>query len=476
MMKRHRHTALLAVVRLLFSAACAHAATVTPAAATNYLFTTPLRPAHIRGLVMGVPPAYYVPRSEDWDWLAEACAERNALASVWVTNSWSTALVPEFGSWGVAETNRFYKWVTAVDAAGVTNVVVGYSLVTNSPPSEGAGAHVYDKSTPSLFAEDYWLDGEVPLLSGSRGVRGDANSHSHTNVTYSQSYSNVVTNAFSTITIPMTNGTVSVHTNAWTANVTVPGEIHAITNVYHAELVDFCLADSPRRFPRAFDGVPELPGRPYASFLPVQDVLSNYYARLRLTVRMSEPAIEVSSGGVRFYDETYYSDGEYYAHDGVFRDYFRFERSYDGIDRTINYRRYAKSYDAVLTTSLPSALVTLGGTERVTIEAAFRVADVTYRQSDNGNYTNFTVTVFRRVSFPEHLTVTGTYATVSIRDDVLAQVTADINAAGYGIPNLPAFNETLPPGQFFSEYYYYGRWPRYLLIYRIHPTSKFTDW
>lgn len=461
MMKRRSHIALLFAAGLLLWAACGHSATVTPASATNYYFSTPLRPAHIRGIVMGSPPAYYVPRSEDWDWLAEACEERNALASSWSTNDWSSALVPEFGSWGLAATNGLYKWVTAVSAADVTNVVIRYTLVTNSPPSRGAGAHIYEKSIPSIYAAENWLDGSASLLSGSRGVMSASLNQVYTNVTYSQSYSNIVTNAFSLITMPMTNGTVSVHTNSWTASVTVPGELQAVSNVYGAALVDFCLADTPRHFPRAFDDVPVLPA---LTALPMQDVFSNYYARLRLTVRLCETVQPVHSGKYQALEEYYYSDGSSYSSTVESDDYFYLDH-----DVGSNFRRYAKPYDAVLTTRFPSALVTLGGAERVTVAAAYRVGNLYYSRDA---YTNISATVFSRISLPEHLTVTGLYATVSVRQDALAQATADFAAAGNGIPNLPAFDSVSAQ---YREIFSYGA-PRYVLIFRIHPTSKFSDW
>ena len=437
-------------------------AAVTPASAADYHFSTPLRPAHIRGLVMGSPPAYYVPRSEDWDWLAEACEERNALATGSIPATKSTALVPEFGTWGLGETNRFYRWVTAVDVTGATNVVVGYNLVTNSPAARGPGASFRNGLDRPYLVSDYWLDGEVDLLSGTVSIPGRLGYAEFTNVIHTLTYTNAVTNAYSLITMPMTNGTVSVHTNKWTAEVSVPVE-YLTTNVYTAISEDYCQAVPTNRFPRAFDRVPELPD---SNALPVQEVLSNYYARIRSTARLGEyGGILYTNDYYRAVVDYYDSDGNLYTRETDSYNYFYFTRE------SANERWYAKPFTGPFTTKFSSALVTTGGAERVTIEAAYRVGTVFYYRGGAAP-TNLSATVISRVSFPEHLIVTGAYAQVSITEDALAQATADFNAAGHGIPALPALSDTSPgPRETFTYLQ-----PDYVIFYRIHPTSKFTDW
>ncbi len=450
-----------------FTHCTSHAAVVTPASAADYLFSTPRRPAHIRGIVMGSPPAYYVPRSEDWDWLAEACEERDALAlgHIPVTNVWSTALVPEFGLWGLGETNRFYRWVTAVDAMGVTNVVVGYNLVTNSPAERGPGVRIRDRPDLPNMGSDYWLDGDVDLLSGTVSIPGRLGLVTFTNFTHTLTYTNVVTNAYSLITMPMTNGTVSVHTNEWTAEISKPGEVLVATNIYTAVSEDFCQANPTGRFPRAFDGVPKLNANP---FLSTQEVFSNYYARIHRTVRLSEYcSIWITNEYYRVVEEYYDSDGQVYTNESPYDDYFTFHR----YSNNVNVRRCAKPLGGVITTRFRSDLVTTGGVERVTIEAAYRVGTLFYYRGGAAP-TNLSATVISRVSFPEHLIVTGAYAQVSVTDDALAQATADFNAAGHGIPALPALSDTSPG---LRESFYYLR-PDYVIFYRIHPTSKFEDW
>lgn len=436
-----------------------------PASAADYHFSTPLRPAHIRGIVMGSPPAYYVPRSEDWDWLAEACEERNALAtgSIPATNWWSTALVPEFGTWSLGETNRFYRWVTAVDVTGATNVVVGYNLVTNSPAARGPGASFRHGLDRPYLVSDYWLDGDVDLLSGTVSIPGRLGYVEFTNVIHTLTYTNAVTNAYSLITMPMTNGTVSVHTNKWTAEVSVPVE-SLTTNVYTAISEDYCQAVPTNRFPRAFDRVPELPNR---NTLPIPEVLSNYYARIRRTVRLSEYGVIWSTNEYyRAVEEYRDSDGNIYTYETDSAEYFYFDRY-----SNVNLRRRAKPQGGVITTRFRSDLVTTGGVERVTIEAAYRVGTVFYYRGGAAP-TNLSATVISRVSFPEHLIVTGAYAQVSVTDDALAQATADFNAAGHGIPALPALSDTSPgPRETFSYLQ-----PGYVIFYSIHPTSKFADW
>ena len=133
MMKRNL---ILPVVSLLSATFPVGAASVFPAAATNYIFTTPYRPAHVRGTVMGSPPAYYIPRSEDLDWLNEAVWERLALSGSEFAAPYNfgtnTVLRPEFGRWDLSETNRFYRWVTATDPlnrASGTSIPADYNSI-----------------------------------------------------------------------------------------------------------------------------------------------------------------------------------------------------------------------------------------------------------------------------------------------------------------------------------------------------------
>ena len=96
------------------------AATVPQRSAADYYFTRPVMTNNIVGTVMGDPPAYHLPRSEDVAWLHEAYGERVALAGGEpYGNSWTGALeevvgeAPEFGKWPLSETNRFTRWTTA---------------------------------------------------------------------------------------------------------------------------------------------------------------------------------------------------------------------------------------------------------------------------------------------------------------------------------------------------------------------------
>lgn len=233
---------------------CVAFADVVPqTSADKYYFTRPRHPAGIKGVVMGAPPEYSVMRSEDISWIQEAVAERRALAGS--SPYLRTVLdVPAFGKWPVSSTNGYTKWVTATfyeNGALTTNIVARYRTETNNLSTTimkiGSSSDGLIKKGDFADADDVWgyLDPSAANTISSSQVQeieGNWDWPMITNVTetVSTNWSGVyrdetgwhmseITNV-TFVTMAMTNGTTSVHTNKWVE--AIPREERkSVTNV-----------------------------------------------------------------------------------------------------------------------------------------------------------------------------------------------------------------------------------------------------
>ena len=522
MMKRNL---ILPVVSLLSATFPVGAASVFPAAATNYIFTTPYRPAHVRGTVMGSPPAYYIPRSEDLDWLNEAVWERLALSGSEFAAPYNfgtnTVLRPEFGRWDLSETNRFYRWVTATDAAGVTNVVIGYNLVTNTPTSTDSPWQYYvpgsgtaqpsivpGKGSSGIWPEvagyfynptashDYhwgYLDPGATLITAARAFKTPP--PAYTNIYkvayYTAQDPDTVTNGFSTIEMPMTNGTVSVHTNKWWA---YKNELryHTVTAVVELAALDYCHLGGGA-FP-GFTNAPPLPSSSYS--FPV--ALSNSYVALRGATRLADWGNHIyPTNSSAFVEEDYYMGALYFSHTSS-NSYYRGRYEIDGrnekelsdydenhnpvyewVYRTSETRSIPRYQEVAAPTRFHSDLVTTGGVRRVTVEAAFAIVDFSYTRdaiSDDGTtrVADISKDVVVPVFSPRDL-VTKVGKPAYWESFVEPRELLEKAAAASGAPAPPQNAASFVPAQGSREYWQ-AEWSNFILIYRTHPTSKFADW
>lgn len=496
MMQKTVH--ILAVVRLLSATFACGAAAVTPATASDYLFSTPHRPAHIRGIVMGVPPAYFVPRSEDYDWIAEARNERLAMIGPWPAVSTNVVLKPEFGKWNLAETNRFVRWVTAVDESGSTNVVVGFNLVTNTPSSvlspgafvglngvnAGDTAAILYNPTGTIDYRQKYLDPDAPLVEDAKIYDSGA---VYTNIYSLAAYTNGWTNATSTISMAMTNGTVSVYTNKWGASWEFPATF-CYTNVFGSALLDACYAGDGS-FPGYTNAPPALYSSESAAF-------SNDYAALRFAVRAATGTAIIPTNEFPKSVTTRYYDG---AASGIQTNIAGTHFVYEITGSRRHWEQYNptnEQYEVVwatdtsdtqtiplqrtvtLQTTVPSYFVTAGQGGRVEVEAAYAVVLFSYSLThDDGDIyetvTNISREVVLRVSAPGSLDVTGSVACENLTLD--ARSLFDAAAIAVGVTTPPQSAETFVPADG-----YYERWSAsalsYLLIYKVRPSSKIADW
>lgn len=502
---------ILAVVRLLSAALSVGAASVTPSSASDYIFTTPLFPDSIRGEVMGDPLAYFDPRGEDIDWLFEAFMERLALINgrMWDT---MTHTKPSFGEWPLSDTNNFYTWSTAVDAAGSTNIVVGYNLVTNAPRFSIGNQDV--KLAYELFCEEffgvnklgyqtgqfsgyrnYYL-GDAPLLAGLRVAHDYYDSPMFTNVNQSiittiQTVTNV-----SYIVMPMTNGTSSVFTNRWTASITHL-VTNSVTNVVAATPLDYCHTDNG-----AFPGFPNdlTPGQYYHR---LDGDLSIMYDALRAAVRLAEETsttnlVKYVYGSARSYENadgtttvypwsasTNLTQTAVYSISGdhtVWNYSWNEEKHEYDVYYSVFVSEYVtEAYEAIAPTRFKSDLVTTGGVVRVEIKAAFAFVEFEYtkhlQECTAPNYTNvLDVAIHKLVIVPlESHSLDITHKDALARVKIDAKAICQKASLACGAPNPPDSAAGYEPSQGESH-----RWSveckGIVLIYKTHPSSKFSSW
>lgn len=502
---------ILAVVRLLSAALTVGAASVTPSSAADYIFTTPLFPDSIRGEVMGDPLAYFDPRGEDIDWLFEAFMERYALVNVRMWDQW-THTKPSFGEWPLSDTNNFYRWSTAVDANGNTNIVVGYNLVTNAPrfslSVQNADLALHDMADTFYEALGYetgefgylsrYLDGGAALESSARAAYDNFGAPSFTNVKFSVSWTNSIVTNINYVSMPMTNGTTSVFSNTWTATFYHPAT-NAVTNVWLASIIDFCHdGDGP------FPGLPNAPELRDAVTRPSHDHFTKpMYDALRAAVRLAEEAsITNAAPGISNYLHSVYNEIGFTTNTTSItidtNEYFS-ARFYISCNQTRKYQwnqetqQYEVLYDllvsesrtpnyqAVAPTRFSSEIVTTGNTERVEIEAAFAVVDFFYSlYHQEGGRTNLhwvadaivDKIVVVPVAFNNHLDISESDARAVVTLD--SRSLCEDAASAAGVPAPPEASGYTPSQG--TDSYWSVDCNSVVIIYRTKPSSMFNSW
>ena len=491
------------------AALSAGAASVTPSTAAGYIFSQPLYPWTIRGEVMGTPPAYLVIRSEDIDWIEEAVSERQSLISGSMPTP-GTSLSPVFGTWPLSESNRFVKCSTAVDAEGVTNIVVGYTIVTNNALTREINTSNirsdYQKLNTWLW-DTYaiWnidnspsgpLDGSVALQESARvAYPVSAHDPAITNVYLIPNVESVPTNEFSVITLPTTNGVSGVFTNSWSTTIYRRGEGTVVTNVNQAYPTDYC-HEGDGRFPGYVVGYDRMHteevGFDPGAFDCLYEALRGdvrladsrsqtnileyvYYSRIKTadkygatisthTTTNTSSTLQYSIGGSSGYSYEWNQD------EGTYDLYYGYSV---GMDKTL-------PGNAIVITRFKSDVVTTGGFHRVAIEAAFAWVEFTYMKwVDHAPppYPDFTneVNIANMVVVPlvggATLDLDGPDALASVYLDM--QGVANLAAAASGAPQPPGRNYEPPMNE---EHSWNTELKGIVLIYKITPSTKFNGW
>ena len=452
MMKRHLTIFNLAglFARVWMAGLCAvhvRAAyiTVPQSSAADYVFIRPHLTNHIQGVIADASSpsnTYRVIRSEDVDWLLEAFAERQCIM-------------------GGSTNGTVYG--------------VGHRVEAGNIPSGSFW------NGPMRGSDGTWLDPDTSLLSGMRlyGV-GKA----ITNVVVTPVYTNAVTNAISVVTMPMTNGTVSVFTNRWTAysSEKMLYRDETTTNVFYCTALDYCIPDSAEYFP----GLTNVPmnsiwyGR--IARMPRISEISNAWAALRATKRLADV-------GVRQTNAVSGIEVSKYA----FRDGPSFPPSTNAVYNVRGYmlsahtdtngywhateRRPVDGYSAILVTRFDNSLVLAGGVQRVALQAAYASCEISYWSYDYHRdpdlqlvqkiFTNAMVRIDGEMKFD------GEKATVKLAPDMKALCSAVTAAAGG--PGVPDAGVDHKPSAGYGQTWDL-RVDTYVLIYSITPSVKLPDW
>ncbi len=491
------------------AALSAGAAYVTPSTAAGYIFSKPLYPWTIRGEVMGTPPAYLVIRSEDIDWIEEAVAERIALLSGRMPTP-VTSLIPNFGTWPLSESNRFVKCSTAVDAEGVTNIVVGYTNVTNNASaweintSNIRSAYLELNSwlynTPAIWniynTPTGPLDGSIALQDAARvAFPVSAHDPAVTNVYLFPNVESVPTNEFSVITLPTTNGVSGVFTNSWSTTIYRRGEGTVVTNVSLAHPIDYC-HEGDGSFPGYVLGY-DRKQTEYVGFEP--GAFEWLYEALRGDVRLADFRSPTNSLEDVYYSRIKHADkyGDTISTYTTTNTSSTLQYSINGSSSyTYEWNQEEGTYDlyygfsvsmsqtlpgnAIVITRFKSDVVTTGGFHRVAIEAAFAWVEFTYMKNvDHAPppHPDFTEEVY-----------IGNYVVVPLAGgatldldgpDALARVYIDMESVAASAAN--ASRAPSPPGRTYvppdnEDHSWNAVLKGIVLIYKITPSTKFNDW
>ena len=445
--------AILAVVRLLSFPA--QAATVPQTSASAYIFHRPLLTNNIRGVVMGWPPAYRVIRSEDLDWLWEAANER--MSSAFGSTNWSDSTVG-----ARVRENDFSALPTFWN--GVT------------------------QNSSDLYDRDGWLDGDValtdlrafPATLVTTNVWTYPDSASVTN-RYDSIWDNAtsISNGFSVITMPLTNGTTSVFTNSWKWNYLTTNETRiAVTNTHVWTPLDWSQDDVSGPFP----GNTNAPYRTWDTTrvpFPTVNAISNAYRALKSTVRLADWGYDATNSNVRI---------EYFQSDGVddrprtnAMQYLDYSLAVSATSNGLHYSGMEYRHVTPLTVHVPtrfkSYLNTLGGARRVELKAAYAHADLYYwyrnvfnRGQDISIHTNILIRLYDATldTSGETMHVHAPYNAKEL-GSVAGVLATDV------VPPIPSEGHMYRPYAGESHTWQFTKYG-FLCIYRITPATRLPDW
>lgn len=437
---------ILVVVRLLLLAVCAAALCLlargagVPSSVADYIFTVPRLTNHIRGVVITSTNAYRVIRSEDVDWLREAFAERWSIRAGRVPSSPWAGVGARMGDGDKEETGAFWNGL---------------------PRGSDEG----------------WLDPYTQLHTGSR-VYDYGEKVTNTYVVVA--YTNAATNALSTIEMPRTNGSVCVYTNLYRVEWMAPYN-QVVTNVHAMTPLDYCRAGDG-----VFGGYTNTPvhefGYPsdYGMRTPSIGEFTNAWAALRGTKRLADVNYYATNLPVRIdeYANNYDPDAPPYhgTNDVVFTQYGYELMSGCETNGYWNTRAiYNPEYTACIPTRFYSSLVSAGGANRVSTEAAFAHFHFSYffhdvRNPDSDRSVHKDAVV--RLPSPT-LDISGTNALAVVRVDPKALCSAAATAAG--CPAVPSAGVmySAPNGEY---HHWQTESHEFIIIYSITPSVKLPDW
>lgn len=463
----------------------ASAATVPQKSQTDYYFSIPnatnsVTRTNLIGQVIGQPPAYRTLRREDIAWLRESACERAALAngSWWTTNSPGVTLRPVFGHFPLSHTNRFASYTIAREWRGghlETNIVVGWNAITNAyrqapgkdvaKPNSYSGVNVFDGLTFGS-GETRYLAATNGLIQGSRFFK-DAWPPNHTNIVTTVvtnwggwswdeggNLVNHVSNHVELVTMPLTNGTVSVHTNSWSESL--PWETTSVaTNVTWWSYLDLLFEGGEARF----DAAPA-PAKmtPFAQY----SYITNCYAFLARKKWLVDAVAQTNMIARDVYVYDPYVD--------VLRTNYVLQSDSIGVRcQPGGYYTFSMSGSGrlVFPTRFDWAVVHTGDVCRIKSATLYALVDVSAQWEAGGSYTNVSGCCMRYVGTASKV-ATPQGGKVCFEATVNGSTIALDGAAAIGAPSYTTWAEWG-----FDEAAYYVS---FYLVYELEPWASLPGW
>jgi len=403
--------------------------TVTPNEASDYIFTIPTSTNHICGKVIDPDHPYGVIRSEDLCWTWEALVERVAIAD------------------GAVPTSRF---------------------------SHVQGARVRQTHTKFTgFLPGYigdWLDPAAPLI-GNLPVVYEAAGYRTNTWTYADGVYGY-TNSITVISMPMTNGTVSAYTNAWT-EYAVTGRVNTIyQDVTTIHMLGPDMLPLPLATNITHHGTHIMPntGPIFDTAHPRAHVFKEMFKWLRATQRLDDPMISVTNNGVRCVTKIRYADGRVSTsqttNSYLFAYYSCSSNAWSSYDYPDPFKLYGNS-------RFTSALVTTGGVLRVEIEAAYLLIGFMYQDAEAGGsglYERHSGQVAARLQTFE-MDTSGDHAVVVVT--VTPEYLREAGAFAYNLP------QSMPTGDYFAPVGHRIFWQSTVdglaVVYKVTPSARFEN-
>lgn len=386
--------------------------------AADYIFTAPRLTNHIHGVLIDTATnGYRVIRSEDVDWLNEAVAERAHIVG---------GRLPE--------TNRI---------------------------SAGVGPVVKSEDVPRYIFTSGWLDGDAPLLENCRFFDGD---RAFTNVYRQTHYTNAVSNAYSVIEMPMTNGTTSVYTNSWAV------EKHryytqTYTNITRS-LVDWCHGVDGEPFPTyTNDEQLAVFDRKYKTSIPTVRYFDAVREALRGTVRLADESLMFTNATYTIYEYQEDGGGHGIRTNFIGGAYYNFYAN-----SWIAEREQMPPFIASIPTRFDSSLVTTGGVSRVAVEAAYATGWFSYSHTTEHTH-SISKQAIVRLAGPS-LDLSGNKACCRVSLNTHAMCSTCASTAGVPVPPI-ALSYREPENSSSSWSFSIDT---FVIFYRITPSTKLPDW
>ena len=425
MMKRILQIVLLGLV----AGPASLSAVVVPQTSTaDYIFTAPRLTNHIHGVLIDTTNAYRVIRSEDIDWLKEAFAER-----LYIT----------YGE-----------------------------MPSKNGLAHGVGPEVKRDDVPRQSLSTGWLDGGAPLLSG---IRLYDSRPAFTNIYSLTEYTNGVTNAFSVIEMPMTNGTTSVFTNRWSCGKKFPVTT-VVTNIGYFTDVDMCHGVDGEPFPAYSNANRTVWWSQNETRFPNVRYFADAREVLRGTVRLADNSSYLTCCNPTYAIFEHVDDAPYYrAETNLVQSVvgYSYLATWWGADRT---RPEHSAYYSEAATRFSSSLVTNGGVPRVAIEATYLHCQFYYHRrklegSGSGFLTEVSTNVVLRLADPI-LDVSGEKAICRVLIAPYSICSTCASASGAPVPPTTlSYRESEGHESFWTLDI-----DSITIFYSITPATKLPDW